>query len=65
MKIERVWAMPNKRTFDIPPIRKLILEEIKGGVIVDPFPYPFKHDAIKYLNTFEAQSIDNLVFDPP
>ena len=65
MKIERVWAMPNKRTFDIPPIRKLILEEIKGGVIVDPFPYPFKHDAIKYLNTFEAQSVDNLMFDPP
>ena len=64
MKIERVWAMPNKRTFDIPPIRKLLDEEL-GRDFVDPFPYPFKHDAIKYLNTFEAQSVDNLMFDPP
>lgn len=29
MLIERKWAMPNKNTFDIRPIRKLIEEEMK------------------------------------
>ena len=28
IKIERIWSMPNKNTFDIPPIRKLITEEV-------------------------------------
>ena len=28
MLIERAWAMPNKNTFDIPPIRALIAEEL-------------------------------------
>ncbi|MFN2102861.1 hypothetical protein ABDJ34_08100 [Finegoldia dalianensis] len=27
MKIERIWAMPNKNTFSIKPIKKLIEEE--------------------------------------
>jgi len=29
MKIDRVWAMPNKRTFQIPPIKDLIYEEFE------------------------------------
>lgn len=37
MKIERIWAMPNKWTFTIKPIKDLLKEEIGGGVIVDPF----------------------------
>lgn len=38
MKIDRVWAMPNKHTFDIKPIRELIEEEMpKLGFSVDPF----------------------------
>ena len=37
MKIERVWAMPNKWTFTINPIKNLILEEYLGGPSVDPF----------------------------
>ncbi len=35
--IERVWAMPNKNTFDIKPINDLILEEFTNGKWVDPF----------------------------
>ena len=39
MLIERKWAMPNKNTFDIKPIRELIEEEMKKkpGTWIDPF----------------------------
>ncbi len=42
MKIERVWAMPNKWTFTIKPIRNLLEEEVGSGFLinglwVDPF----------------------------
>ena len=35
--IERVWAMPNKNTFDIKPIKNLILSELTNGLWLDPF----------------------------
>lgn len=35
--MERVWAMPNSRTFSIPPIRDLLLQEVDGGLWIDPF----------------------------
>lgn len=35
--IERVWAMPNKNTFDVKPIHDLIAEEITDGTWIDPF----------------------------
>lgn len=41
MKIERKWAMPNKNTFQIKPIKELIeryIEQIgKDKVILNPF----------------------------
>jgi DNA modification methylase len=37
LTIERVWSMPNKNTFDIKPIRDLILEELNDGIWIDPF----------------------------
>jgi hypothetical protein len=37
MEIERIWSMPNRWTFDIDPIRKLILEEKTRGTWIDPF----------------------------
>lgn len=40
VKIHKTWAMPNKRTFSIGPIRKLIdryVKESGAKVIVDPF----------------------------
>jgi hypothetical protein len=42
IKIERVWAMPNKWTFALKPIKKLLDEEIINGFGVgnawaDPF----------------------------
>ena len=35
--IERVWAMPNKNTFEIKPIRNLIMDELTKGLWIDPF----------------------------
>lgn len=35
--IERIWAMPNKNTFEIKPIKELILEEKTAGLWIDPF----------------------------
>ena len=51
MKIERIWAMPNKNTFTIPPIKQLLDEETYG-MILDPFcgnfsPANLKND-LKY-----------------
>lgn len=41
MKIERIWAMPNKWTFTIKPIRELLEEEMRGNkrgqLWCDPF----------------------------
>ena len=38
MKITRVWAMPNKNTFNIKPINELINKYLKGDLlVVDPF----------------------------
>jgi len=36
--INRVWAMPNKNTFDIKPIKNLIMKYIvENNTIIDPF----------------------------
>ena len=37
ISIERVWAMPNKNTFDIKPINALITDEMTDGLWIDPF----------------------------
>lgn len=38
IKFERIWAMPNKNTFKIKPIKKLISEEVNlSEVWIDPF----------------------------
>lgn len=35
--IDRVWAMPNKNTFEIKPIHDLIEDEMTDGLWIDPF----------------------------
>lgn len=65
MRISRVWAMPNKRTFQIKPIAQLISKYKNNGIWIDPFSFPFKKDAIEYMNEFKEDSIDGILFDPP
>jgi hypothetical protein len=62
MQCERVWAMPNKRTFQIKPIAELIKKEI-GDDYIDPFPFNYSKDATDYLKECEPQRFG--VFDPP
>ena len=68
MKIERDWSMPNKRTFQIKPIRRL-LEQENALHYQDPFPYVESRlefvDALSYLSTFPDNSQDGILFDPP
>jgi hypothetical protein len=64
VNFERYWAMPSHKTFTIAPLKKLINKEL-GTNYIDPFPYPFKQDAIKYLKTISSNSENFLVFDPP
>lgn len=37
ISLERIWAMPNKNTFEIKPIHDLIVDEITDGIWIDPF----------------------------
>jgi hypothetical protein len=85
----RIWEMPNSRTFKIKCIAKLILKYAKNKeIIIDPFANEHsikKHlsskyicndldtdykcdynlDAEDFLNLFENNSIDMVLFDPP
>jgi len=81
MKIERVWAMPNKNTFSIPPINSIIRRHVSGKSIdpfanvnklamitndIDPsYPTDFHMDALAFLQTFDDESIDSVLYDPP
>ena len=69
MKILRKWAMPNKKTFTIKPIRELlerIIPEYKNKeVCLDPFPLEYSKDATEYLNEIKDESYEFSVFDPP
>ena len=56
--------MPNHKTFDIKPIKEL-LDRVVGDNYVDPFPHPFKRDALEYLKELKSNSVEKLVFDPP
>jgi hypothetical protein len=64
IKFEHVWAMPNKKTFTIKPIEKLLQEETRGKVL-DPFPFPFQTDALELMRKTETESIDTGYYDPP
>ena len=64
IKFERVWAMPNKRTFQIKPIKDLLSEEFNNNYL-DLFPYPYLMDAMENLQLIPDESIDRLAYDPP
>ena len=82
-KIVRKWAMPNKNTFSIKPVKDLICKYLKGKWI-DPFANDsifkdrlitndinsayntnYNLDALKFLQQFDDNSVDGILFDPP
>ena len=79
MKIERIWAMPNKWTFTIKPIKELLKEEVTGGNWVDPFAGENGKlyaqtindieyggiDALSFLKSLSNESADGILYDPP
>ena len=65
IRIEREWAMPNHRTFQMPPVKKLIQEENPGGIIAEPFPFESNIDCFEYLSQFKDESVDFVLLDPP
>lgn len=66
MKIERVWAMPNKNTFSIKPIKEMLKEEINEGVWIDPFANTNKFASItndlnpEYETDYNLDALDFL-----
>ena len=81
MQINRVWAMPNSKTFQIKPIRELI-NKYAYGFIVDPFANDSKigtitndldeqydtdyhMDALDFLKMLGDNSVDTVLYDPP
>lgn len=64
MIINYARSKPNKETFQIPPIKKLLRKYV-GFAYLDVFPYPFDMDALAMLQTFESNSVRHIVLDPP
>lgn len=81
MKIERIWAMPNKNTFSIPPVYSLIRKYVIGNSIdpfanvnnialvtndIDPkYPTDYHMDALDFLKMYDDEIIHSVLFDPP
>jgi hypothetical protein len=65
MKVERTWAMPNHRTFQIPPITQLLQEEHVDGLLIEPFPFQSSVDCFEYLAKFQTGTADYALIDPP
>ena len=70
LRVERVWAMPNKNTFNIKPISTLLEEEITDGLWIDPFANTNKFATItndlnpEYKTDYNLDAIDFLkLFD--
>lgn len=58
--------MPNKKTFQIKPIKELLSMEIPTrSKILDPFPFKYKEDATVMLNKLSDATYNYAVFDPP
>ena len=81
LEINRIWAMPNKNTFEIKPIKDIIKKYITGFSI-DPFANKNKFadltndidnsfstdyhlDAVDFLKIIQDNCADTLLFDPP
>lgn len=56
MIFERIWSMPNSRTFAIKPIRELVSSELVEGIILDPFA---NNSSIKQFMTEKQKYISN------
>lgn len=56
MRIERIWSMPNKWTFRISPIKKLLDDEFTDGTWCDPFAGEMSLHSSIYSNDLNPKS---------
>lgn len=70
LTMDRSWNMPNKNTFEINAIKKILEEELKGGLIIDPFANRNCYGHItndlntKYETDFHMDALDFLKMFP-
>jgi len=64
VRFEHLFAMPNKETFKIPPITKLLYEETNNKYY-DAFPFPYKEDFLEKAKSIPDNSIKFVAYDPP
>lgn len=81
MKIDRVWAMSSIWTFKVKPIAELLNREVIGkwadpfagfnspatltnDIELDR-PATYHMDALDFLKSLDAESVDGVLFDPP
>ena len=81
MKIERVWAMPNKWTFSMKPMKELLSRYNVGKLWADPFAgkcspatetndiedrgAKYQMDALDFLKILNENTMVGVLFDPP
>lgn len=81
MEINRIWAMPNKWTFTIKPIRELLERYVGNGTgWIDPFAgenspaevqndlsgkVEYCMDALEFLKKRTSKTSKGILFDPP
>jgi hypothetical protein len=65
IKMERIFQMPNSKTFQIPVVKKLIEEEMLVGPVCDPFPFPYEFDALGFMKNLDPESQLTGLYDPP
>jgi hypothetical protein len=81
LKIDRVWAMPNKWTFLVKPIKELLVEYNTTLGWVDPFAgenspaeftndienrgSKFQMDGLVFLKSLKDNIYNGVLFDPP
>lgn len=59
MKIERIWAMPNSRTFTIKPVKELVKRYCnKENVIVDPFANEMSIEKVIEYKEYISNDLD-------
>lgn len=66
MKIERIWAMPNKWTFTIKPVRSLLAEEMGSGPLLNGLwcdPFAGQHSPAQVTNDLRPDSNATYHFD--
>ena len=66
IRIDREFGRPSHNTFSMPPVARLLDQEIgPGDNVCEPFPYRATKDCFDYMSEWESESADVVLLDPP